>query len=138
VVEWKLRPHRLAVVVEGDADVMALAACDAVSFQFHHSLWQVETGRATPATDLPSPELVFPLLRDAFAWRGRGVADLVALSGKKGNPTRPHPLPHLRTTAPDPQVAAPSTLTSRYGFSFLPSRNALPLLSLICSLLVFV
>ncbi|CAD6244692.1 unnamed protein product [Miscanthus lutarioriparius] len=62
--------------------------------------------------DLPSPELVFPLLMDAFARRGRGVADLIALSGKKGNPPRPHPLPHLRTTAPDPQVAAPGTLTS--------------------------
>jgi len=88
--------------------------------------------------DLPSPELVFPLLMDAFAWRGRGVADLVTFSSKKGNPPRPHPLPHLRTTAPDPQVAAPGTLTSGYGFSFLPSRNAPPLLSLICSLLVFV
>ncbi|CAD6244690.1 unnamed protein product [Miscanthus lutarioriparius] len=43
--------------------------------------------------DLPSPELVFPLLMDAFARRGRGVADLIALSGKKGNPPRPHPLP---------------------------------------------
>ena len=70
--------------------------------------------------------------------------------GGASNPPRPHPLPHMRTsteaepqgaaaaTMPDPHVATPSTLTSRYGFSFLPSRNAVPLRSLICSLLVFV
>jgi len=73
-----------------------------------------------------------------------------AAAGKKANPRRPHPLPHLRTsaeaepqgaaaaTALDPHVATPGTLTSIYGFSFLPSWNALPLRSLICSLLVFV
>jgi len=33
------------------------------------------------ATDLPSPELVFTLLTVSFAWCGRGVANLVALSG---------------------------------------------------------
>ncbi|KAG0547055.1 hypothetical protein BDA96_01G046400 [Sorghum bicolor] len=70
------------------ADVVALATRDAVSFQFRRSLWQVETGRRdnrfsdeAHATDLPSPEFVFPLLRDSFAKRGLGVRDLVALSG---------------------------------------------------------
>ena len=73
-----------------------------------------------------------------------------AATGKKANPPRPHPLPHLLNSAeagahgaaaamaPDPHGATPGTLTSRYGFSFVPSRNALPLRSLICSLLVFV
>jgi peroxidase len=70
------------------ADVVALATRDAVSFQFGRSLWQVETGRRDTrfsdeahATDLPSPEFVFPLLRDSFAKRGLDVRDLVALSG---------------------------------------------------------
>ncbi|XP_066388800.1 cationic peroxidase 2-like [Miscanthus floridulus] len=70
------------------ADVVALAARDAVSFQSRRSLWQVETGRRDTrfsdeahATDLPSPEFVFKLLRDSFAKRGLSVRDLVALSG---------------------------------------------------------
>ncbi|RLN33778.1 cationic peroxidase 2-like [Panicum miliaceum] len=33
------------------------------------------------ATRLPNPEFVFPILKDSFARRGLGVADLVALSG---------------------------------------------------------
>ncbi|OEL34617.1 Cationic peroxidase 2 [Dichanthelium oligosanthes] len=70
------------------ADVVALAARDAVSFQFGRLLWEVETGRRdscfsdeADATSLPNPEFVFPILKDSFAKRGLGVADLVALSG---------------------------------------------------------
>ncbi|CAD6215100.1 unnamed protein product [Miscanthus lutarioriparius] len=70
------------------ADVVALAARDAVSFQFRRSLWQVETGRRDTrfsdeahATDLPSFLFVFTQLRDSFAKRGLSVRDLVALSG---------------------------------------------------------
>ncbi|RCV14266.1 hypothetical protein SEVIR_2G423900v4 [Setaria viridis] len=70
------------------ADAVALATRDAVSFQFGRLLWQVETGRRdsrfsdeADGTKLPNPEYVFPILRDSFARRGLGVADLVALSG---------------------------------------------------------
>ncbi|CAN6206283.1 unnamed protein product [Urochloa humidicola] len=70
------------------ADVIALATRDAVSFEFGRPLWPVETGRRdsvfsdeADGTKLPNPEFVFPLLKESFAKRGLGVADLVALSG---------------------------------------------------------
>jgi peroxidase len=74
------------------ADIVALAARDAVSYQFGASLWQVETGRrdgAAPslASDalgpgaLPSPFAGFGGLLASFARRGLNLTDLVALSG---------------------------------------------------------
>ncbi|KAG8052687.1 hypothetical protein GUJ93_ZPchr0001g33091 [Zizania palustris] len=70
------------------ADIVALAARDAVSYQFKASLWQVETGRrdgpvslASNTGTLPSPFAGFNGLVQAFAARGLNLTDLVALSG---------------------------------------------------------
>ncbi|KAL6900985.1 hypothetical protein ACP4OV_005661 [Aristida adscensionis] len=70
------------------ADVVALAARDAVSLQFGRPLWEVETGRRDilssrfdDAFHVPNPEFGFEDLRKVFAVRGLSVADLVALSG---------------------------------------------------------
>ncbi|XP_003566896.3 peroxidase 24 isoform X2 [Brachypodium distachyon] len=70
------------------ADVVALAARDAVSYQFKASLWQVETGRrdgpvssAGNTGSLPSPSAGFGGLVQSFAAKGLDVGDLVALSG---------------------------------------------------------
>ncbi|XP_051224378.1 peroxidase A2 [Lolium perenne] len=70
------------------ADIVALAARDAVSYQFQASLWQVETGRrdgssslASNAGALPSFSAGFAGLLASFAAQGLNVTDLVALSG---------------------------------------------------------
>ncbi|XP_052140539.1 peroxidase 24-like [Oryza glaberrima] len=70
------------------ADIVALAARDAVSYQFKASLWQVETGRrdgpvslASNTGALPSPFAGFSTLLQSFANRGLNLTDLVALSG---------------------------------------------------------
>lgn len=70
------------------ADIVALAARDAVSFQFKASLWQVETGRrdgtvslASNTNTLPSPFAGFAGLLQSFQNRGLNLTDLVALSG---------------------------------------------------------
>ncbi|XP_062196228.1 cationic peroxidase 1-like [Phragmites australis] len=70
------------------ADIVALAARDAVSYQFKASLWQVETGRrdgtvslASNTGALPSPFASFNGLLQSFANRGLNLTDLVALSG---------------------------------------------------------
>ncbi|KAJ1283265.1 hypothetical protein BS78_03G115500 [Paspalum vaginatum] len=70
------------------ADIVALAARDAVSYQFQASLWQVETGRrdgtvslASNTNALPSPFAGFAGLLQSFAARGLNLTDLVALSG---------------------------------------------------------
>ncbi|KAM3348898.1 hypothetical protein ACQJBY_022233 [Aegilops geniculata] len=70
------------------ADIVALAARDAVSYQFKASLWQVETGRrdgpvslASNTGALPSPSAGFNGLLQSFAAKGLDVNDLVALSG---------------------------------------------------------
>ncbi|KAK3163476.1 hypothetical protein QOZ80_1AG0004220 [Eleusine coracana subsp. coracana] len=70
------------------ADIVALAARDAVSYQFKASLWQVETGRrdgtvslASNTGALPSPFAGFNGLLTSFSNRGLNLTDLVALSG---------------------------------------------------------
>uniref|UniRef100_A0ACD5VYD2 Uncharacterized protein n=1 Tax=Avena sativa TaxID=4498 RepID=A0ACD5VYD2_AVESA len=70
------------------ADIIALAARDAVSYQFPSSLWQVETGRrdgpsslASNTGALPSFSAGFNALVQSFAAQGLDVGDLVALSG---------------------------------------------------------
>ncbi|KAH7513269.1 hypothetical protein FEM48_Zijuj12G0179500 [Ziziphus jujuba var. spinosa] len=72
------------------ADIVALAARDAVSYQFGRSMWQVFTGRkdgkvslATEAArDLPSAFANYTTLKQQFANKGLNVFDLLALSGK--------------------------------------------------------
>ncbi|KAL6293261.1 hypothetical protein ACE6H2_001403 [Prunus campanulata] len=71
------------------ADIVALAARDAVSYQFGRPMWQVLTGRkdgrvslATEASrDLPSGNANFTTLQQQFAGLGLNIIDLVALSG---------------------------------------------------------
>lgn len=71
------------------ADIVALAARDAVSFQFRRPMWPVFTGRrdgrvslATEASrDLPSGGSNFTTLLNLFARFGLDDTDLVALSG---------------------------------------------------------
>ncbi|KAL6849953.1 hypothetical protein ACP4OV_020580 [Aristida adscensionis] len=70
------------------ADIVAMAARDAVSYQFKASLWQVETGRrdgtvslASNTNTLPSPFAGFAGLLQSFGNRGLNLTDLVALSG---------------------------------------------------------
>ncbi|OVA11429.1 Plant peroxidase [Macleaya cordata] len=71
------------------ADIVALAARDAVSFQYNRDIWKVQTGRRdgrvsleSEATDnLPSASSNFTTLQQLFARKGLNVIDLVALSG---------------------------------------------------------
>ncbi|XP_068660723.1 peroxidase 24-like [Aristolochia californica] len=71
------------------ADILALAARDAVSFQFNKSMWDVFTGRkdgrvslsSEVTGNLPSPFSNFTTLQQLFALKGLTVKDLVALSG---------------------------------------------------------
>ncbi|CAL4891905.1 unnamed protein product [Urochloa decumbens] len=71
------------------ADVVALAARDAVSAQFGRDLWDVQLGRrdgvvsraAEARADLPSPASNFTALEANFGAKGLDVKDLVILSG---------------------------------------------------------
>ncbi|KDP40040.1 hypothetical protein JCGZ_02038 [Jatropha curcas] len=71
------------------ADILALAARDAVAFQFKRSLWPVSIGRKDGRVsskdeadrDLPAPSANFTTLRQQFQSHGLDVTDLVALSG---------------------------------------------------------
>ncbi|WVZ90467.1 hypothetical protein U9M48_036768 [Paspalum notatum var. saurae] len=71
------------------ADVVALAARDAVSFQFGRDLWDVQLGRrdgvvsraAEARAGLPSPSDNFTALEANFRSKGLDVKDLVILSG---------------------------------------------------------
>ncbi|XP_027115731.2 peroxidase 24-like [Coffea arabica] len=71
------------------ADILALAARDAVSFPFGRNLWEVPTGRRDSRVslisnvngNLPSPFSDFPTLQQLFAKKNLNVNDLVALSG---------------------------------------------------------
>ncbi|XP_010517240.1 PREDICTED: peroxidase 24 [Camelina sativa] len=71
------------------ADILTLAARDAVSYEFQRPLWSVYTGRvdgrvslATEAArDLPSGGSNFTTLQKLFAESDLDVVDLVALSG---------------------------------------------------------
>ncbi|KAI3469458.1 hypothetical protein Pfo_026121 [Paulownia fortunei] len=71
------------------ADILALAARDAVSFPFKRSMWDVLTGRkdcrvsllSDVTGNLPSPFSDFPTLQNLFSNKGLDINDLVALSG---------------------------------------------------------
>ncbi|KAH7842239.1 hypothetical protein Vadar_003115 [Vaccinium darrowii] len=71
------------------ADIVALAARDAVSYQFNYSLWEVQTGRkdgnvslaSEVLAELPSPAMNFTQLQQSFANKSLSVRDLVVLSG---------------------------------------------------------
>ncbi|MFS7962210.1 putative peroxidase [Helianthus anomalus] len=71
------------------ADIVALAARDAVSFQFRREMWPVFTGRkdgrVSLASDvggnLPSANANFTTLLNQFGTKGLNLNDLVTLSG---------------------------------------------------------
>ncbi|XP_047046294.1 peroxidase 3-like [Lolium rigidum] len=71
------------------ADIVALAARDAVSVQFGRELWDVQLGRrdgvvsraSEALSDIPSPSDNFTALEASFASKGLDVKDLVILSG---------------------------------------------------------
>ncbi|CAK7332895.1 unnamed protein product [Dovyalis caffra] len=71
------------------ADIVALAARDAVSFQFRDPLWHVFTGRkdgrvslaSEAERDLPSAGANFTTLKQQFESNELDIVDLVALSG---------------------------------------------------------
>ncbi|KAK4425777.1 Peroxidase 24 [Sesamum alatum] len=71
------------------ADILALAARDAVSYQFKKSMWNVLTGRrdgrvsllSDVSGNLPSPSSDFSTLQNLFSNKGLDINDLVALSG---------------------------------------------------------
>ncbi|PPD66392.1 hypothetical protein GOBAR_DD36726 [Gossypium barbadense] len=71
------------------ADVLALAARDAVSFKFQTPLWEVLTGRrdgrisriSEALANIPSPLSNFTALLRSFTSKGLNVHDLVVLSG---------------------------------------------------------
>ncbi|XP_071937846.1 peroxidase 24-like [Coffea arabica] len=71
------------------ADILALGARDAVSYQFQRPMWQVFTGRqdgrvsvdSEALAGLPSPSSDFPTLLQNFQSNNLDVVDLVTLSG---------------------------------------------------------
>nr|XP_017250959.1 PREDICTED: peroxidase 24-like [Daucus carota subsp. sativus] len=71
------------------ADILALAARDAISFQFRRPMWNVFTGRkdgrvslsSEATTDMPSPFSNFTTLLSQFQSHGLDMMDLVTLSG---------------------------------------------------------
>ncbi|GJU54067.1 peroxidase 24-like protein [Tanacetum coccineum] len=71
------------------ADIVALAARDAVSFQFQTDMWPVFTGRkdgsislaSEVGTNLPSANANFTTLLSQFRTKGLDLKDLVTLSG---------------------------------------------------------
>ncbi|KAG6752837.1 hypothetical protein POTOM_042876 [Populus tomentosa] len=71
------------------ADILALAARDAVSVQFKKPIWEVLTGRrdgnvslaSEVLANIPSPFLNFSSLVQSFKSKGLTVHDLVVLSG---------------------------------------------------------
>ncbi|XP_065860132.1 peroxidase 24-like [Euphorbia lathyris] len=81
--------ERVCPGVVSCADILALAARDAVSFPFQKVLWKVQTGRrdgsvslASEANEnLPSPFADFATLKQQFLDKNLDVHDLVVLSG---------------------------------------------------------
>ncbi|KAK9726184.1 hypothetical protein RND81_05G196300 [Saponaria officinalis] len=71
------------------ADILALAARDAVSYKFGKPMWKVPIGRRDgivskvfeTLSGLPSPFSNFTTLKNLFALNGLSIRDLVALSG---------------------------------------------------------
>nr|AII99881.1 peroxidase [Cicer arietinum] len=71
------------------ADILALAARDAVSVQFNKPMWEVLTGRrdgtvskrSEALANIPAPTFNFTQLKQNFASKGLTLHDLVVLSG---------------------------------------------------------
>ncbi|TKY52566.1 Peroxidase 3 [Spatholobus suberectus] len=71
------------------ADILALAARDAVSVQFNKPMWEVLTGRRDGTVsksnealaNIPAPFFNFTQLKQSFASKGLTLHDLVVLSG---------------------------------------------------------
>jgi len=71
------------------ADILALSARDAVSFQFKKPLWDVYTGRkdgriskaSEAVANLPQANSTFPIVQQNFARKNLSLKDLVVLSG---------------------------------------------------------
>ncbi|XP_074314117.1 peroxidase 3-like [Silene latifolia] len=71
------------------ADILALAARDAISFQYKRDLWRVPTGRrdgrishaSEVPLNIPSPFSYFFVQEEFFAKKGLSIHDLVVLSG---------------------------------------------------------
>ncbi|PIN10143.1 Peroxidase [Handroanthus impetiginosus] len=87
--EIKTRVERVCPGIVSCADILALAARDAVSFPFKKSLWDVDTGRkdgrvslvSDVTGNLPSPFSDFQTLSNIFLSKDLDINDLVALSG---------------------------------------------------------
>ncbi|KAG6431139.1 hypothetical protein SASPL_109214 [Salvia splendens] len=87
--EIKTRIEKVCTQKVSCADILALAARDAVSFPFKKPLWDVLTGRKDGRVslisnvngNLPSPFSDFATLRTIFSDKGLDINDLVALSG---------------------------------------------------------
>ncbi|KAG9457535.1 hypothetical protein H6P81_002043 [Aristolochia fimbriata] len=87
--EVKTQLEKSCAGVVSCADILALSARDAVSFQFKRSMWEVETGRrdgtvslaSEALTNIPIPFSNFSTLKQDFANKGLSVKDLVVLSG---------------------------------------------------------
>ncbi|GAB2274096.1 hypothetical protein Dimus_008866 [Dionaea muscipula] len=87
--EIKAQLEQVCPGVVSCADVVALSARDAVSYQYQHDLWPVFTGRrdgsisksSEALANLPSPFADIGTLKQNFAIKGLSVFDLVVLSG---------------------------------------------------------
>ncbi|GFP81888.1 peroxidase 24 [Phtheirospermum japonicum] len=87
--EIKTRVEKQCPGIVSCADILALAARDAVSFPFKRPMWDVLTGRrdgrvsllSNVASSLPSPFSDFSTLEKLFSDKGLDINDLVALSG---------------------------------------------------------
>ncbi|XP_074272230.1 peroxidase 3-like [Silene latifolia] len=89
IEEIKTEIEKKCKQVVSCADILALAARDAVSFNFGRSMWKVVTGRrdgtiskaSETLPGLPSPFSNFTTLKNVFDFNGLSTRDLVALSG---------------------------------------------------------
>ncbi|XP_038721735.1 peroxidase 3-like [Tripterygium wilfordii] len=89
IEEAKTQLEKTCPGVVSCADILALAARDAVSFQFNKSMWEVLTGRrdgrisrqSDALANLPTPFFNFTALKQSFSSKGLTVTDLVVLSG---------------------------------------------------------
>ncbi|KAL7105050.1 hypothetical protein ACP275_07G021400 [Erythranthe tilingii] len=87
--EIKTRVENVCPGIVSCADILALAARDAVSFPFKRPLWNVLTGRkdgrvsllSDVTGNLPSPFSNFSTLQNLFSNKNLDINDLVALSG---------------------------------------------------------
>ncbi|WOG83357.1 hypothetical protein DCAR_0102532 [Daucus carota subsp. sativus] len=87
--EIKSEIEKVCPQVVSCADILALAARDAVSFPFKKDMWEVYTGRrdgrislsSEVTGNIPGANSNFATLKNLFANKSLSVTDLVALSG---------------------------------------------------------